>query len=136
MVEVSDYSEILPGVQRCVAESLALDEDEVLIGALLIPELGADSLDFIDILFMLEKEFGIKIREGELGFLARLDASDPAAARDAVLDADELEAIRPWLPALGDRAQVTPGELFSLISVETLCIMVARRQSAAEGGPS
>jgi acyl carrier protein len=132
MVEVSDYSEILPGVQRCVAESLALDEDEVLLGALLIPELGADSLDFIDILFMLEKEFSIKIREGELGFLARLDASDPSAARDAVLDAAEVDAIRPWLPALGDRREVTPGELFSLISVETLCIMVARRRAAAQ----
>ena len=132
MDTVSDYSEILPGVAACVAESLALDADEVTLKALLIPELGADSLDFIDILFLLEKRFQIKLREGELGFLARLDAGDPGQARDQPLEPEEVERLRPWLPALAEGRAVSAGEIFSLISVETLCIMVARRHKGGE----
>jgi acyl carrier protein len=124
---MTDYARTLPKVTACVADSLALDEEQVTLKAKLIPELGADSLDFIDMLFTLEKEFGVKIREGELNFLSRLDASDPLVARDQPLSAQEVDELRPWLPALEGRESVTPGELFSLITVETLCILVERK---------
>ena len=76
-----DRETILPKIQAIVADSLALDEDEVLLESRLIPDLGADSLDFIDMIFMLEKTFSVKIREGEFNFLSRLDVSSAETLR-------------------------------------------------------
>src|SRR4051812_23200952 len=47
----------LDAVRRCVAERLFRDIGEVTPGSRLITDLGADSLDFVDLLFQLEKRF-------------------------------------------------------------------------------
>jgi hypothetical protein len=51
--------------------------------------------------------------------------------KDGVLTPDTLAAIAPLLPALEnvpDRTRVTPNELFSLLTVETLCLMIERHR--------
>ena len=53
-------------VTKVLAESLNVDEDEVTPAATLQGDLGAESIDFLDIIFRLEREFGIKIPRGEL----------------------------------------------------------------------
>jgi len=53
-------------VTKVLAESLNVDEDEVTPAATLQGHLGAESIDFLDIVFRLEREFGIKILRGEL----------------------------------------------------------------------
>lgn len=126
---MSDHSQTFPKIQAAVADSLALDLDEVRLESRLIPDLGADSLDFIDMIFTLEKAFDVKIREGELDFLSRLDVSSPEVMQEGFLTEGALAKLLPWLPALAeaDRAKVTPGELFSMISVEALCLLVERK---------
>jgi acyl carrier protein len=49
-----------------VADALGCDLAEVKPDASLIEDLGAESIDFLDIVFRLEKSFGIKIERGEL----------------------------------------------------------------------
>jgi len=53
-------------VARVLVEALNVDEDEVTPAATLQGDLGAESIDFLDIVFRLEREFGIKIPRGEL----------------------------------------------------------------------
>jgi acyl carrier protein len=53
-------------VTKVLVESLNVDEDEVSPGATLQGDLGAESIDFLDIVFRLEREFGIQIPRGEL----------------------------------------------------------------------
>ena len=53
-------------VTKVLAESLNVDEDEVTPAATLQSDLGAESIDFLDIVFRLEREFGIRIPRGEL----------------------------------------------------------------------
>jgi len=48
-------------VQTAFAEALGLDDDEVELDSLIISDLDAESLDFLDIVFAIDKEFGIKI---------------------------------------------------------------------------
>jgi acyl carrier protein len=118
-----------------VADSLALEPDEVQLSSLLIPDLGADSLDLIDILFTLEKAFGVKLREGELNFLSRLDVSSQESMREGPLPPEAIEQLKPWLPALDTLepgAEVTAGKLFELISVETLCVLVERKLAESQ----
>ena len=49
-----------------LVEALGVDEDEISPAATMVGDLGAESIDFLDIVFRLEKTFGIKIQRGEL----------------------------------------------------------------------
>ena len=137
---MSERAQVLLKIREAVAESLALDDEEITLQSKLVGDLGADSLDLIDILFMLEKAFSVKLREDEFDFLARLDVSSQKAMRQGPLGADVVEQLVPWLPALKalpDPAQTTAGQLFGLITVETLCILVEHKLEAkAQGDPS
>jgi acyl carrier protein len=125
------YAEIFPTLRTMIAESLALDETEVTLESRLIDDLGADSLDFVDLIFAIEAAFGVKLREADLNFLTGLDFSSPTVMKDGFLTADTLAAIAPLLPALQnvpDLTRVTPAELFSQLTVETLCLMIERHR--------
>lgn len=58
--------EIFEKVKDTLIEALGLDDDEVTTEATLTGDLGAESIDFLDIVFQLEKTFNIKIPRGEL----------------------------------------------------------------------
>ena len=53
-------------VRDVLTDALGVDDDEVTPEATLQRDLGAESIDFLDIVFRLEKEFSIKIPKGEL----------------------------------------------------------------------
>ncbi|MEE8382455.1 MAG: acyl carrier protein, partial [Thermodesulfobacteriota bacterium] len=59
-----DEKTIYEKVKESVVEALGVDEEEVTPDAALFDDLGAESLDLLDIVFRLEKEFGIKIPRG------------------------------------------------------------------------
>ncbi|MCP4262073.1 MAG: acyl carrier protein [Planctomycetes bacterium] len=58
--------EIIQQVQEVLVDALGVDDDEVTAQATLMGDLGAESIDFLDIVFRLEKTFGIKIPREEL----------------------------------------------------------------------
>ena len=58
--------EIFEKVQEVLEDALGVDDDEVTPEATLTGDLGAESIDFLDIVFRLEKAFNIKISQGEL----------------------------------------------------------------------
>jgi acyl carrier protein len=61
-----DRDEIFQQVQEVLVDALGVDDDEVTQEATLMGDLGAESIDFLDIVFRLEKNFGIKIPREEL----------------------------------------------------------------------
>ena len=58
--------EIFKQVQEVLVDALGVDDDEITPEATLMGDLGAESIDFLDIVFRLEKTFGIKIPREEL----------------------------------------------------------------------
>ncbi len=58
--------EIFSKVQEVLVDALGLDDDEVTQDATLMGDLGAESIDFLDIVFRLEKTFDIKVPREEL----------------------------------------------------------------------
>lgn len=128
-----DRDRIFTEIRSLLADSLALSAQKIGRESRLIDDLGADSLDFIDVLFGLEKRFGIKAREGELDFVSRLDFSSPQVMQKGYLTRETVARLTDWLPALGrvaDPGKVTPSALFSFITVETLCLLVERKLAA------
>jgi len=63
---VTTRDEIYSKVRTVLVDALGVDEEEVQPGAVLVDDLGAESIDFLDISFRLEKAFGIKIGKGEM----------------------------------------------------------------------
>ncbi len=61
-----ERTEIFDKVQEVLVDALAVDDDEVTSEATLIGDLGAESIDILDISFKLEQTFGFKIAQGEL----------------------------------------------------------------------
>jgi acyl carrier protein len=91
------HEELLGQVQGILVEALGADEDEVTPGATLVSDLGAESIDFLDIVFNLEKEFDIKIPRGEL-FPENLAAEGDGLAVDGVVTEEGLTKLREKLP--------------------------------------
>ena len=126
---------VLEAVKRAVAESLAVPLAEISLESGLIDELGADSLDFVDIVFMLDRELDIRVRDTEFNFLTRLDFSSPEVMSGEHLTPAVVERLSKFLPALratADPLSVTPRGLFSLITVESIAIVC---QQALAGRP-
>ena len=61
-----DKQEIIKNVRSIISQALKVDESKVQLESSLIKDLGAESIDFLDIVFRLEKAFKIKIPKGEL----------------------------------------------------------------------
>ena len=63
---VASHEEIFDKVKEVLEYALGADSEDITIDATLIGDLGAESIDFLDISFKLEQEFSIKIDQGEL----------------------------------------------------------------------
>lgn len=127
-------SAVFEGVRSNIADSLAVPTSAITLQSRLVDELGADSLDLVDIIFTLERKFGINVRETEFNFLTRLDFSSPEVMRDGFLTQPVVDKLADWLPqvaAAPDRTKISPRELFSMITVESICIVVERHLGAA-----
>lgn len=90
------YEEIFEKVQSTLVDALGVDEEDVTRESTLQGDLGAESIDFLDIVFRLERNFGIKIPRGEL-FPENLVA-DPEWIADGRLTAKGLSELKARLP--------------------------------------
>jgi acyl carrier protein len=90
-------------VCQIVAEALAREPNEIQVGHNLMEDLGAESLDFLDIVFKLEQTFGIEITRGALEEAAKGDMSDDEFAPKGVISDAGLDRLRTLLPESADR---------------------------------
>jgi len=94
---MSDKEEIFSKVRESLVEALSVDDDEVTMEASLTRDLGAESIDFLDIVFRLEKAFGIKIPRGDL-IPAEDLMNNPEFAQDGKFTEVGLSELRKRLP--------------------------------------
>src|SRR5438874_3961666 len=89
--------EIFSKVSATLVEALNVDEEDVKPDATLQGDLGAESIDFLDIVFRLEREFGIKIPRGEL-FPESIFQGDPDFVQNGRVTAKGLDELRTRMP--------------------------------------
>jgi acyl carrier protein len=94
---MSSTEEIYTKVSATLVEALNVDEDDIKPTATLQGDLGAESIDFLDIVFRLEREFGIKIPRGEL-FPESIFQGDPDFVQDGKVTAKGLDELRQRMP--------------------------------------
>lgn len=124
--------DIYAKVRDVLVDALAVDEDEVAAGATLTGDLGAESIDFLDIVFKLEQAFGFKIAQGEL-FPENVQ-QDPQFVQDGKVTAKGIATLKERMPhadftVLEKDPQVrNVGEIFT---VDSLVRFVERKLAGA-----
>ncbi len=114
--------EIIQHVQEVLIDALGVDDDEVTIEATLMGDLGAESIDFLDIVFRLEKAFGIKIPREEL-FPAENLMNNPDFVQNGKLTEKGLAELREKMPHTDITAFVSDpdinklGDLFTVNAI-------------------
>lgn len=89
--------EIFEKVRTTLVDALNVDEDEVTLNSRLRGDLNAESIDFLDIVFRLEKQFGVKIPREEL-FPESIFQGDPNFVTDGKVNEAGLQELQARMP--------------------------------------
>lgn len=123
------HDELYARVRTCVADVLAIDAAKIVPGASLIDDLGAESLDFLDLVFRLETEYRVKIPRDGILLTARQGLAS-GFDQSGVLSNDALERLRLLMPEVPSE-RFAPGlrthQIPNLFTAETFVRLVAWR---------
>ncbi len=124
---------VYPKVREIIADVLVIDEDAITLQSRLITDLGAESIDFLDLVFQLEKEFGIKIPRGQLEKNARGHLSEEQFEQGGVLTSEGMQALKNYLsevPAEYFNTTRKINDIPMLFTVETFCKLIITAKAA------
>ena len=120
--------EILAAVSEVLVDSLAVDEEEVTPEATLVDDLGAESIDLLEIVFNLEKKFGVSIDRKEL--IPEDLFTNPEYVVEGRLTPAGLEILEQRLPSANLEAfKQNPlvQNISKILTVDDLCNVIAQK---------
>jgi len=128
---------VYPTVAKILADALGCDVERVKLDASLIEDLDAESIDFLDLVFRLERAFKVKIPRGKIVEDARGELAESDFEQQGVLTDVGLKRLREFLsevPAERFRSPMKAADIPRLFTPETFCKVVIRAQRAAPAG--
>jgi acyl carrier protein len=126
---------VFPIVAEKLADALGCDLEQLKPEASLIDDLGAESIDFLDVVFRLERAFKVKIPRGRIMEEARGDLTTAEFERGGIVSEAGFARLRSYLsevPADRFQSPLKVADIPRLFTVETFCKLVVRQQRAAE----
>ncbi len=126
--------DIFNGVKDALIEALAVDDEEVTPEATLVGDLGAESIDLLDIVYRLEKTFDIKIERGELVPDDVVNDQEGKYVQDGKLTADGLAEIKKRMPYADlESFEKNPmvQNLTTILTVNDMCYLVESKLGIA-----
>jgi acyl carrier protein len=127
----SDVDAVYPTVAKTIADALGLEEGEVKRDASLIDDLGAESIDFLDLVFRLERAFKVKIPRGKIVEDARGDLPEAEFEQKGVVTDAGMTRLQSFLaevPAERIKRPLKVAEIPRLFTPETFAKLVIRAQ--------
>src|SRR5262249_21782915 len=115
--------EIFGRVTIVLTQALNADEDQITPTATLQGDLGAESIDMLDIVFRLEREFGLRIPRGEL-FPESVFRGDPAFVQDGRVTDEGMAELRSVMPYADLEAFDTDRRLSAVPDLFTVDLIV------------
>jgi len=122
-------NEIDARVTKVLVQALGVEEDDVKPSATLQGDLGAESIDFLDIGFRLEREFGFKVGQGEF-FAGPVLQGDTAIVQDGRVTDEGLAVLRaqmPYADLRGLERDRRLNRIDDLFTVDLLCRFVTSK---------
>ena len=134
-----EIAAIYPKVAETMADALGRDLEEIKPNASLIDDLGAESIDFLDIVFRLERAFKVKIPRGKIVEEARGELSESEFEKGGVVSeagVARLKLFRSEVPAERFKSPMKAADIPRLFTTETFCKIVIRQQRAGGAQPA
>ena len=128
-----EIAAVYPKVATTLADALGCDVDQVKLDASLIEDLQAESIDFLDLVFRLERAFKVKIPRGKIVEDARGELSEVEFEQRGVLTEAALIRLKSFLSEVPPERVKSPlkaTEIPRLFTPETFCKVVLRAQRA------
>jgi acyl carrier protein len=125
---------VFPKVAATMADALGCDLEKVKLDVSLIDDLSAESIDFLDIVFRLERTFKVKIPRGKIVEEARGELSESQFDQGGIVSQAGLARLKSFLSEVPPERFKSPmkvAEIPRLFTTETFCKMVIRQQRAA-----
>jgi len=129
-----EIAAVFPKVAEIMASALGCEVEEVKADSSLIEDLGAESIDFLDIVFRLERTFKVKIPRGKIVEAARGDLLAAQFEQGGTVTDAGLARLKSYLsevPADRFKSPLPVAEIPRLFTVETFCAVVIRQQREA-----
>src|SRR3954463_12961740 len=124
--------QVFEKVRTALVDALGVDEEEVTPTATMVGDLGAESIDFLDIVFRLEKAFDIKIPRGELFPEDILtNAEYVQNGRVTPHGLEQLKARMPFADLTAFSANPAVQDFGNLLTVEDMCCYVESKVGVA-----
>jgi acyl carrier protein len=125
---------VFPTVAKTIADALGCDVEDVKLDVSLIEGLDAESIDFLDLVFRLERAFKLKIPRGKIIEEARGDLPEAEFEQKGVVTEAGMQRLRSFLsevPADRFPSPLKAAEIPRLFTAETFCKLVVRAQRSA-----
>ena len=135
-ISQAQIDEVYPKVARIVSDALGCEPDEVKPQSSLIVDLDAESIDFLDMVFRLERAFKIKIPRGKIVEDARGPLPEAEFEAKGIVTEAGLARLREFLsevPAERFKTPLKAADVPRLFTTETFCKVVIRAQRALAG---
>jgi acyl carrier protein len=126
-------AEVYPKVAQNIADALGREPEELKLKSRLIGDLGAESIDTLDIVFRLERAFKIKIPRGKILAQARGNLTEQEFEEKGYVTEAGRRRLQQYLsevPSDQFPASMKVADLPTLFTVETFCKLVLRAQRA------
>ena len=128
--------EILEKLKPLLIEVLGVTQDKILLSSVLVTDLGAESIDLLDLSFRIEETFNVTIEGNEIEREASKPLPGGVYEKDGRFTDEALAEIRKALPEL-DRGRLVSGlrkmDLPSLLTVEFFVKLIARKLTEKAG---
>jgi len=128
--------EVLERLTPLLSEALGVNESDVRMDAGLVENLGAESIDLLDLSFLIEREFGITIGPNEFEMAARERLPGGEYEKDGYLVPEALEELKKVLPEVpGERfaAGLRKADIPSLLTVAVFVHLIQRKTDERTG---
>jgi len=125
---------VYPTVAKTIADALGCDVDQVQLDVSLIDGLDAESIDFLDLVFRLERAFKLEIPRGKITENARGNLSEEEFQQKGIVTEIGMQRLRLYLSEVPASRFVTPlkaAAIPRLFTAETFCKLVIRARQAA-----
>jgi acyl carrier protein len=135
----SEIMAVYPKLAETVADAIGCEVEKVKLDASLIDDLGAESIDFVDIVFRLQRQFKVKIPRGKIVEESRGNLSEAEFETAGVVSEAGVARLRTFLSEVPPERFKSPlyvADIPRLFTVATFCKLIVRQQRAAtaEGG--
>jgi acyl carrier protein len=134
-ISQDEIDAVFPKVAQTIADALGCDVEDVQAKVPLIEGLDAESIDFLDLVFRLEKGFGVKIPRGKIVEDARGPLPEAEFESKGIVTEAGMARLREFLsevPAERFKTPMKAGDVPRLFTPETFCKVVLRAQQAAQ----